>query len=46
MYEYETLKPIKSILRRVRGKRENNGGDEPNLGTLYMYMQISQQNTM
>jgi hypothetical protein len=28
MYEYGTLKPAKVILRR--GKRENNGGDEPN----------------
>jgi hypothetical protein len=29
MYEYVTLKPIEVILRRGRGKRENNGGDEP-----------------
>jgi hypothetical protein len=37
-----TLKPIKVILRRGRGKRENNGGDEPNWGTLYIYMEMSQ----
>jgi hypothetical protein len=30
MYEYGTLKPVKVILRRGRGKK--NGGDEPNWG--------------
>jgi hypothetical protein len=40
MYEYGTLKPAKVILRR--GKRENNGGDEPNWGTFYAYMEMSQ----
>jgi hypothetical protein len=30
MYEYGTLKPVEVILRSRWGKRENNGGDEPN----------------
>jgi hypothetical protein len=30
MYECETLKSVKVILQRGRGKRENNEGDEPN----------------
>jgi hypothetical protein len=30
MYEYKTSKPVKVILRRERGKRENNEGNEPN----------------
>jgi hypothetical protein len=30
MHEYRTLKFVKDILRRERGNRENNGGDEPN----------------
>jgi hypothetical protein len=34
MYEYGVLKAFEVILRRERGKRENNGGDEPNQGTL------------
>jgi hypothetical protein len=42
MYEYGTLKPVKVILRRGREKRENNGGNKPNLGTLYTYMKMSQ----
>jgi hypothetical protein len=29
MYEYGTIKPVEVILR-MRRKRENNGGDEPN----------------
>jgi hypothetical protein len=37
MYEYGTLKPAKVILRRERGKRENNGEDEPN-GVHCMYI--------
>jgi hypothetical protein len=36
------LKPVKVILRRGRGKRVNNGEDEPNQGTLYTYMEVSQ----
>jgi hypothetical protein len=36
MYEYETLKPIKAILRR---ERKNKGGS-----TLYTYMEMSQRN--
>jgi hypothetical protein len=30
MYEYGTLKYVKVILGRERGKKENSGGDEPN----------------
>jgi hypothetical protein len=41
-YEYGTLKPVKIILRRRKGKRENNGGNEPNWGTLYAYMEMSE----
>jgi hypothetical protein len=37
-----TLKPVKIILRRGKGKRENIGGDEPNQSTLYTYMETSQ----
>jgi hypothetical protein len=44
MYEYGTLKPVKVILRRGMARRENNGGDETNQGTLYVYMKASQQN--
>jgi hypothetical protein len=43
MYEYRTLKPVEVILRRGWEKRENNGGDEPNCGTIYVYMEMSQQ---
>jgi hypothetical protein len=32
------LKPLEVILRRRRGKRENNGRDEPNWGILYAYI--------
>jgi hypothetical protein len=42
MYEYGTLKPVKVILRRSMGKKENRGRDEPNWGTLYTYMKMSQ----
>jgi hypothetical protein len=42
MFEYGTLKLVKVILRRrVVGKRDNNGGDEPNLGTIYVYEKMS-----
>jgi hypothetical protein len=44
MYEYGTLRPISVILRRGWKKKENNGGDETNWGTLYTYMEMSQQN--
>jgi hypothetical protein len=37
------LKPVKVILRRGRGKREKNKGDEPNWGTLYAYVEMSQE---
>jgi hypothetical protein len=30
MYEYGTLKPVEVILRKGMGRRDNNGGDEPN----------------
>jgi hypothetical protein len=42
MYEYGTLNPVEVILRRGRCKRESNGGDEPNWGTIYVYMEMSQ----
>jgi hypothetical protein len=41
MCEYGTLKTVDVILRG-KGKRENNGGDEPNQGTLHKYMEMSQ----
>jgi hypothetical protein len=37
MYEQGTLKPVEAILRRGRGKRENNGGNEPSW-VQYMYI--------
>jgi hypothetical protein len=42
MYEYGRLKPVKVILRKERGQRENNEGDKPNQCTLYAYMGMSQ----
>jgi hypothetical protein len=33
---YNTLKPANVILRGGWGKRESNGGDEPNLVTLFI----------
>jgi hypothetical protein len=42
MYEYGTLKPVKVILRKRKGKRENNGLDEPNWSTINVYMEMSQ----
>jgi hypothetical protein len=41
IYEYGTLEPIKAILRRGKEKSENIAEDEPNLGTLYTYMEMS-----
>jgi hypothetical protein len=41
MYEYGTMKPVKAILRRGWGRRNNNGGDEANLGTICVYMEVS-----
>jgi hypothetical protein len=38
MYKDRTLKPVKIILSRGEGMRENDGGDEPNQATLYLYM--------
>jgi hypothetical protein len=40
MYEYGLLRPVEVNSRR--GKRENNGGDETNWGTLYAYVEMSQ----
>jgi hypothetical protein len=42
MYEYGMLKPVKVILRSRRKKRENNGGNEPNQGTLFANIERSQ----
>jgi hypothetical protein len=41
MYEYGTLKSVKVLLRRGR-KRENNGGNKPNQGTINVHMEMSQ----
>jgi hypothetical protein len=42
MYKYGTLKSAEVILRSGRGKKENNGGDKPNWGTLCAYMEMLQ----
>jgi hypothetical protein len=34
LYENKTMKPVEIILSRGRGRRENDGEDEPNQGTL------------
>jgi hypothetical protein len=39
-----TIDHVKAILRRE--KRENSRGDEPTWGTLYAYMEMSQQNPL
>jgi hypothetical protein len=36
------LTPVKAILRR--GKRENNGRNKINRGTMYLYVEMSQGN--
>jgi hypothetical protein len=41
MYEYGPLKPVGAILRGERGKRKNNGEDEPNRGTLHAYGNVT-----
>jgi hypothetical protein len=46
MYEYGTLKPVKVILRRGRGKRESKRRDESNQGTIYVCIERSQQNPL
>jgi hypothetical protein len=46
MHEYGTLKTVEVILRRGRKKRENNGEDESNQGTLYMYVEMSLKKTL
>jgi hypothetical protein len=40
MYDFVNLKSAKVILRRGRGKRENNGGDEANCSMLYTYIEV------
>jgi hypothetical protein len=35
MYRHGILKSVEVVSRRGGGKRENNGGDEPNWGTSY-----------
>jgi hypothetical protein len=42
MFEYGTLIPVEVIFIRRRGTRENNEGNEPNLGVLYAYIKMSQ----
>jgi hypothetical protein len=42
MYEHGTWNPVEVILRRGRGKRENNGGDESNHGTECVHMEMPQ----
>jgi hypothetical protein len=42
MDEYRTLKAVKMISRRRVWKAENNGGDEPNQGTVCVYIVIAQ----
>jgi hypothetical protein len=42
MYEYETFNFVKVILRRERGMKEDNGGDEPEQGTLHAHMEMLQ----
>jgi hypothetical protein len=41
MYEYGTLKPVEIISRRGVEK-EINGENEPNPGTKYVYVEMSQ----
>jgi hypothetical protein len=42
MYKYVILKPVEVILKRGRGKRENNRRDKANWYVLYAYMEMSQ----
>jgi hypothetical protein len=35
-----------SHFKKGEGKREDNGGDEPNWDSLYTYMEMSQQNPL
>lgn len=46
MYEHGTVKPVEVILRMGKGKKKNNGGDELNWGTLYEYIEKSQQSPL
>jgi hypothetical protein len=40
--EYGRLKPIKVISRKGVGEEGFKGGDEPNHGTIYVHMEMSQ----
>jgi hypothetical protein len=39
-YEHGTLK-LEVTIRRGKGRRENNGGDEPIPGPIHVYMEVS-----
>jgi hypothetical protein len=41
MYEYGTLKSVEIILKGEWGRRENNGGDEPNWSITCIYENIT-----
>jgi hypothetical protein len=41
LYECGILELVEVILRREKGKKENNGGDELKEGTLYTYRNIT-----
>jgi hypothetical protein len=38
--------PVEVILRRGRGKRQNNGEDELNQDILYAHMEMSEQHSL
>jgi hypothetical protein len=46
MYEYGTLKPVDVMLRTECGRRENNGGDEPNERQRQREREMSHQNSL
>jgi hypothetical protein len=46
MYEYRTLKPVEDILRRGVGEEENSRRDKPNFGTICVYKEMLQQNSL
>jgi hypothetical protein len=41
IFEYGTLKPVETILRKGRREREDKGGNEPIQGISYACMEIS-----
>jgi hypothetical protein len=45
-YDYGTLKPVKDLKEKELEKREKKGGEEPNWGTIYLYLEMSQQNSL